>query len=323
MTAFVIKRLLRLIPILLAVSCLSMFIIDLAPGDFLTTLQADPQISDAMVERMRCEFGLDRHWFVQYLLWLKRAVLSGDMGESFSFHTPVATLVGERLVNTFLLALSASLFAWGVAVPLGILAAVRRGTWIDRLNSSIATIGLSVPRVLLALLVLYGASATGLLPVGGIRSAAVYEELTPSGKLLDFLWHLIPPAFVMGFASIAEVTRQMRANLLDALGADFVRTAWAKGLPESRVVLRHALPNALNPLITLLGFTLGRLLSTSLVVEVTMSWPGLGSLVLEAIRRQDLYVVMATLVMGSVLLVLGNLIADILLRIADPRVSLR
>ena len=177
--------------------------------------------------------------------------------------------------------------------------------------------------MLLALLVLYAAAATGLFPVGGMKNPALHDQLSPLGKAADILWHLIPPAFVMGLASIAEVARQMRANLLDVLGADFVRTAWAKGLPERRVVLRHAVPNALNPLITLFGFTLSRLLSTSLVVEVTMSWPGLGSLTLEAIRRQDLYVVMATLVMGSVLLVLGNLVADVLLAASDPRVSVR
>jgi peptide/nickel transport system permease protein len=300
-----------------------MFIIDLAPGDFLTQLRADPQLSEAAVERMRRDFGLDRHWFIQYLLWLKRAVLSGDLGESFSFRVPVSRLVGERMANTVLLSLAASLFAWAVALPLGVLAAVRRDTWIDRANSAIAAAGLSVPRVLLALLVLYAGAATGLFPVGGMRDAAVHDLLPPWRRALDVAWHLAPPAFVMGFASIAEVARQMRANLLDVMGAEFVRTARAKGLRERAVILGHAVPNALNPLITLFGLTLARLLSTSLVVEVTMSWPGLGALTLEAIRRQDLYVVMATLVMGSTLLVIGNLIADVLLAASDPRVSMR
>lgn len=323
MTVFVLRRLLRLIPVLLAVSCLSMFIIDLAPGDFLTELRANPQISQSAVERMREEFGLDHNWFVQYLSWLRRAVFHFDLGESFSYRAPVVALIAERVANTFLLAFTASLFAWGVALPLGILAAARRDSWIDRLNSAVAVAGLSIPRVLLALLVLYVSAATGIFPVGGMKSAATHDQLSAWGRVLDIAWHLIPPAFVMGVAGIAPVARQMRASLLDALGADCVRTARAKGVPEGRVVLRHALPVALNPMITLLGLTLARLLSTSLVVEAVMSWPGLGSLAFEAIRRQDLYVVMATLVMASVLLVIGNLIADILLAVSDPRVAAR
>jgi peptide/nickel transport system permease protein len=320
-TSFVAARLARLVPILLAVSCLSMLIIDLAPGDFLTMLRADPQISQASVERMRREFGLDRSWFVQYLMWLKRAVVSGDLGESFSFRTPVRALIVERLANTFLLAFTSSLFAWGLAIPLGIAAAVWRDTWVDRASSAIAFVGMSAPRVLLALLVLFVSVETGLFPAGGMKSAATHDLLSPWRRVLDILWHLIPPAFVMGVSGIAEVTRQMRANLLDVLGADYVRTARAKGLREGTVVLRHAVRNALNPLITLFGFALARLLSTSLIVEVTMSWPGLGTLTLEAIRRQDLYVVMATLVMASVLLVVGNLVADLLLAASDPRIA--
>ncbi|MFN0152053.1 MAG: ABC transporter permease [bacterium] len=323
MTVFVLRRLLRLVPVLLAVSCLSMFIVDLAPGDFLTELRANPQISQSAVERMRDEFGLDRHWFVQYLSWLRRAILHFDLGESFSYRTPVASLIAERVANTFLLASAASLFAWGVALPLGILAAARRDTWVDRLNSAVAVTGLSIPRVLLALLVLFACAATGIFPVGGMKSAATYDQLSGWRRVLDVAWHLIPPAFVMGVAGIAPVARQMRASLLDALGTDCVRTARAKGASEFRVVLRHALPVALNPMITLFGLTIARLLSTSLVVEAIMAWPGLGSLALEAIRRQDLYVVMATLVMASVLLVIGNLIADILLAVSDPRVAIR
>jgi peptide/nickel transport system permease protein len=319
--AFILRRLLRLVPVLLAVSCLAMFIIDLAPGDFLTELRANPQISQSAVERMRVEFGLDRHWFVQYLLWLKRAVLGFDLGESFSYRAPVSRLIAERVGNTLLLALTASLFAWSVAIPLGVAAAARRGTWIDRAHSAIATLGLSVPRVLLALLVLYVSATTGIFPVGGMRNPATHDQLSAWGRAVDIGWHLVPPALVMGVAGIAQVARQMRASMLDALGADCVRTARAKGLSEGRVVLRHALPSALNPMITLFGLTLARLLSTSLVVEAVMAWPGLGSLTLEAIRRQDLYVVMATLVMASVLLVIGNLIADILLAATDPRVA--
>lgn len=321
MKRLVIKRLLYMIPVLLAVSFLSMFIIDLAPGDFLTALKANPQISQSAVERMRVQFALDKPWYIQYFYWLKRAVTRFDFGQSFSYRLPVSKLVLERLLNTVLLASAAYLIAWAVAVPVGTLAAMKKNTWVDRVSSAVAVLGLSVPQVLLALLVLYFCVNTGLLPAGGMKTAANYDLLSPWGKVVDVLRHLAAPAAVLSMIVLAPVARQTRANLLDFLDADFVRTARAKGLSERQVVMKHALRNAINPLITLFGFTIAGLLSTSLIVEWVMGWPGLGALTLEAVRRQDLYVVMAGLVMSSAMLAVGNLIADILLAANDPRIA--
>jgi peptide/nickel transport system permease protein len=321
MRRLVISRLLCLIPVLLAVSFLSMFIIDLAPGDYLTALKANPQISQSAVEKMRIEFALDKPWYVRYFYWLKQAVTRFDLGQSFSYRVPVTRLVLDRLLNTLLLAAAAYLIAWTVAVPIGTLAAVKKNTWIDRLSSAVAVLGLSVPQVLLALLVLYFCVSTGLLPAGGMKTAADYDLLSSWGKVMDVLRHLAAPAAVLSVVLLATVARQTRSNLLDFLNADFVRTARAKGLSERRVVMKHVFRNAINPLITLFGFTIAGLLSTSLIVEWVMGWPGLGALTLEAIRRQDLYVVMAGLVMSSAMLAMGNLLADILLAVNDPRIS--
>jgi len=310
-----------MVPVLLAVSCLSMFIIDLAPGDYLSALRADPQISQSAVEQMRVDFALDKPWFVQYLHWLKNAVTRFDLGQSFSYKVPVSRLVVERLGNTLLLTATAYAIAWLVAVPLGALAAARRNSWIDRASSLVAVAGLSVPQVLLVLITLYFCVVTGLLPAGGMKSAATYDLMSPWGKLADLLKHLVAPAAVLSVVAIAGIARQMRSNMLEFLDADFVRTARAKGLGERRIIFKHVIRNALNPLITMFGFTIGGLLGGSLIVEWVMGWPGLGALTLEAVRRQDLYVVLAGLVMSSAMLVLGNLLADIMLKINDPRIS--
>ena len=321
MRRLIVKRLLCMIPVLLAVSFLSMFIIDLAPGDFLTALKANPQISQSAVEQMRVRFALDKPWYVQYFHWLKAVVTRFDFGRSFSYRAPVSKLVLERLLNTLLLASTAYFMAWIIAVPIGTLAAVKKGTWIDRVSSGFAVLGLSVPQVLLALLALYFCVGTGVLPAGGMKSAANYDLMSPWGKVTDVLRHLAAPAAVLSVIALATVARQTRANLLDFLEADFMRTARAKGLSERRVVLKHGLRNAINPLITMFGFTVAGLLSTSLIVEWVMGWPGLGALTLEAVRRQDLYVVMAGLVMSSAMLAFGNLLADVLLAVNDPRIS--
>ncbi len=321
MTKLIARRLLHTVPVLLAVSALSMLVIDMAPGDFLSQLRSNPQISQSAVDQMRVQFALDRPWFIQYLHWLRSVVTRFDFGRSFTYGVPVSKLVLERLMNTLLLTLTAYAFAWAVAVPLGAVAAIRRNSWVDRLGCGLAVAGLSVPQVLLVLLALYVCAETGLLPAGGMKTAGTYDLMSSAGRAVDVLRHLVAPAAVLAVVALAGIARQIRANLLDFLDADFVRTARAKGLGERQVVFRHALRVAVNPLITMFGFTIGGLLSTSLIVEWVMGWPGLGALTLEAVRRQDLYVVMAGLVMSSALLVAGNLIADILLAANDPRIS--
>ena len=319
MRTFLLRRLLNMIPLLLGISILSFGIMELAPGDFLNTIRANDTIPPEIVASMAKRFGLDRPWYVRYERWLENIVLRADFGESFSYRQPVFSIIVPRLGNTLILALAAAIIAWGLAIPLGIISAVRQYSWWDKGASLVAFFGLSIPEVFFALLLLLFAAKTGWFPIGGMRSLD-WNDFSTAGKALDILHHLALPAIVLGTIPMASRMRQMRANLLDVLRLEYVTTARAKGLPERVVIWKHAVRNALNPLITLFGFTLAALLSGSFVVEVVMGWPGLGSLTLDALRRQDLYLVMGSVMMASTLLVLGNLVADVLLAVVDPRI---
>jgi peptide/nickel transport system permease protein len=314
---YVLRRFLQMIPLLFGISALTFMLLQLAPGDFLNQMAENPAISPATIDAMRRRFGLDQPW---YGLYLRNVILHFDFGESFSRHQPVFTVIREGLGNTLILAIAAAVVTWGLALPLGIWAAVRQYSWIDKTLSLVAFIWLSIPEILSGLLLLMIAARTGWFPVGGMRSID-YDEMSAAGKFLDLLWHLALPALVVGLVPLASRMRQMRGNLLDVLRLDYVTTARSKGLDERVVIYKHALRNALNPMITLFGYTLGALVSGSFVAEIIFSWPGLGRLTLDAILTQDQYLVMGSVLMASVVLILGNLIADLLLAVADPRIS--
>lgn len=327
MRKFIFRRLLSLIPIVLGATFLTFVIISLSPGDFVTTMSLNPQISPSTIAKMRHDFGLDRPWYVQYGLWLYRlspyefplGVKKPDLGYSFANKTPVTDLMGERFKNTLILSVAAEVLIWMIGIPLGVLAAWKRRSWIDRFSSFGVYLGISIPEILLALVALLIAATTGWFPVGGMHSLN-YEELSTGKQFQDLAHHLILPAVVLAIAGIAGLMRYMKSSLLETLNSDYVRTARAKGVSEARAILRHALPNAINPIITLLGISFANLISASFLVEVIMGWPGLGRLTYEAILAKDLYVIMASLIMATVFLVLGNLISDLLLAINDPRI---
>ena len=319
MRTFLLRRLLQTIPLLLGISALTFALLQLAPGDFLATMADNPQVSPAALEAMRHRFGLDQPWWTQYLLYLKNVFFHLDFGESFSRHQPVFAVLRTGLANTLLLASAAAVVTWGLAIPLGVVAAVKQYGWADRTLSLFAFLWLSVPEVLSGLLLVWFADSTGWFPISGMRHLD-YDLFGPLQKLGDLLSHLALPALTVGLIPLAGRMRQMRSSLLDQLRLDYVTTARAKGLPESQVVARHALRNALNPLITLFGFTLGSLVSGSFVAETIFSWPGLGSLTLEALQAQDQYLVMGSVLLASGVLIAGNLVADVLLAIADPRI---
>jgi len=320
MKTYILRRFVQMIPLLFGISALTFILLQLAPGDFLNQMAENPAISPATIEAMRRNFGLDRPWYIQYGLYLRNILLHFDFGESFSRHQPVFTVIREGLSNTLVLAIAAAVVTWGLAIPLGIWAAVRQYSWIDKTLSLIAFIWLSIPEILSGLLLLMLAARTGWFPVGGMRSID-YDDLTTLGRVRDLLWHLALPALVVGLVPLASRMRQMRGNLLDVLRLDYVTTARSKGLDEGVVIYKHALRNALNPMITLFGYTLGALVSGSFVAEIIFSWPGLGRLTLDAILTQDQYLVMGSVLMASVVLIIGNLIADLLLAVADPRIS--
>ncbi|PWT88338.1 MAG: ABC transporter substrate-binding protein [Acidobacteria bacterium] len=327
MSRFILRRLLNLIPILLGVTFIAFLIISLTPGDFVTTMSLDPQISPQRIAKMRTDFGLDRPWYVQYALWLYRlspfdfshGLKWPDLGYSFSNKTPVIVLMKERFVNTLILSASAETVIWLLAIPLGVLAAMKRSTWVDRAASFFVFFGISLPEILLALLALLFAARTGWFPIGGMHKLH-YEDLSLSSQIADLLHHLFLPMLVLAVTGMAGTLRYMRGSLLETLTSDYIRTARAKGLSESQVVARHGVRNAVNPLITLFGVSFAGLLSSSFLVEIIMGWPGLGKLTYEAILSKDLYLIMASLIAATTFLIIGNLFADLLLAMNDPRI---
>ncbi len=310
-----------MIPLLLGVSLLTFLLMALSPGNYFTTLQQNPQISPETIRQLQAQFHLDRPWYVQYIFWLKN-VLCGNFGYSMAYKVSATSLIVVRLWNTFLLAFTALIIAWSIAIPLGIWAAVRKGSWVDHACSFFAFVGLSVPDILLALLALWFASATGWFPVGGSESPL--HDFMPAGQQFwDHVHHLILPAIVLAASDLAGIMRQMRSNLLDTLRAEYVTAARARGLGEGWVVYKHALRNAINPLLTIFGYSLAGLLSGAFIVENIMAWPGLGRLTMEAFFAKDSYLVVDTVVMATALLVTGNFIADLLLAWSDPRIRMK
>ena len=321
MWSYVFKRLMHMIPLLLGVSLLTFLLMSLAPGDYYTSLLQNPQVAPDVVARLKAQFHLDRPWYVQYVYWLN-SVLHGDLGYSMAYHISATSLIVSRMWNTFLLSFSAMVIAWGVALPLGVWAAVKKDSWIDHACSLIAFVGLSVPDVLLSLLALWFAAGTGWFPVGGAQSP-LYDFMSPAHQFWDRAHHLILPALVLAASSLAGIMRQMRSNLLDTLRAEYVTAARARGLGEGWVVYKHALRNAINPLLTIFGYSLANLLSGAFIVENIMAWPGLGRLTMEAFFAKDSYLVVDSVVMATALLVAGNFIADLLLAWSDPRIRLK
>lgn len=320
MTGYILRRLLIAIPTLLVVSFLVFSLMNLAPGDFLDTARAQRDISPEVIAQMEKQYGLDRHWIIQYGLWLQRA-LTLDFGYSWTYKVDVATLIASRAPATLGLTLASMLVAWGIALPLGVLAAIYRGSLFDRAAALLAYAAISIPEFFFALLALFFAATTGLLPTGGLTSITS-DFLPPHLRVLDYLHHLILPTLVLGLGGVAGALRLMRANFLDVIAADFVTTARAKGLPERVVMFKHVLRNAINPFITSLGFAFSGLLSGALIIENIFNYPGLGQLTYQAFMRQDQYLVMTTIMLSAFMLVAGNLLADLLLAACDPRIRL-
>ncbi len=315
---YIIKRLLQAIPLLFLVSIISFFIIRLSPVDPLGELRLNPSISQETLKAEQQRLGLDKPKIVQYGLWLK-SFLKGDLGVTVTGEK-VSVKLMERIPNTLLLTAVVILLTWLVGIPLGIYAALNWKKPVDRILTVVTSIGMAIPSFFFALLLLIFAVKTGWFPTGGLTSFN-FSNLSFGGKVVDIIHHLVLPVIVLFTISLSGLQRQMRGNLLDVLGSDYVKFARAKGLSENKVVYKHALRNAINPMVTLLGFEFASLLSGAALTEYVFQYPGLGRLILEAVMKSDINLVMASLMMGTVMLVLGNLLADILLKFVDPRVS--
>jgi peptide/nickel transport system permease protein len=334
MTTYVIRRLLFGVVLILLSSIVSFTILKASPGSAVTA-DFDPRLSKAYRDQQMRLLGLDRHPVRQYLDWLgvswlfsqkdreenRTGLLQGNLGQSFQYKQPVSKLIAARLPATLALNVFALTFTWLVALPLGIYAAVKQYKWPDKVLSTFSFMGMSMPGFFLALVLLWiFASKLQWLPAGGLRDLD-HDTYSPVGKLLDYGRHLIVPVVVLAFGALAELQRISRGNMLETLRLQYVTTARAKGLSEKKVVYKHALRNAVNPLVTILGFEFAALFGGAALLEIVINYPGMGVLLLEALRSKDQPVVMSLFLIGSVMLVLGNLLSELLLAIVDPRVS--
>ena len=317
---YIIKRILQTIPLLILVSLISFFIIRLSPVDPLAELRLNPSVSQETLQKETQRLGLDKPIIVQYGKWAKSFV-KGDLGIT-SNGEKVSVKLKERIPNTLLLTIIVIFLTWIVGIPLGILAAIKWKTSFDRILTVLTSIGMAIPSFFFAVLLLIFAVRTGWFPVGGLTSAN-FADLGFFAQIADVTHHLFLPVIVLFTISLAGLQRQMRANMLDVLDSEYVKFARAKGLSEFKIIFKHALRNAVNPLITLLGFEFAGLLSGAALTEYVFQYPGLGRLILEAVLKSDINLVMASLMMGAIMLIVGNLIADILLIITDPRIRVK
>ncbi len=314
---FILKRIFQSLPIIIVVSIISFFLIRLSPVDPLAELKLNPSISKETLEHEKQRLGLDKPVHIQYFYWAKNFI-KGDMGTSVTGEK-VSSKIKERVLNTLLLSFSVLFWTWIIGIPIGVIAALNYRSVYDRLLTIFSSIGMAIPSFFFAILLLIFAQKTGWFPIGGLTSANFYN-MNLIEKTIDIIHHLFLPTLVLTTISLAGLSRQMRANLLDVLDSDYVKFARAKGLPNYKVIVKHALRNAINPLVTMLGFEFAGLLSGAALTEYVFQYPGLGRLILEAVLKSDINLVMASLMIGSFMLILGNILADILLKLTDPRV---
>lgn len=304
------RRLVHSVALLIAISVLAFTLSQLAPGSFLDEMKLNPQISAQTLAGLRAQYGLDQPLPVRYFRWLK-SVATGDFGYSLAYNMPVKTLIWDRLGNTLLLGATAMVLAWVVALPCGIWSAYKAHRWPDRILVASSTLLLGTPELALALLFILVAAHFG--------NAGTEFEKSRSG-VASAVRGLRIPAVVLALAAFPILFRHIRSAMAQAWRSPFLQAARGHGIGNMRLLLRHALPAAANPLISLFGLSLAGVVSASFLVEVITGWPGIGPLFLEAIYSRDFHVVMAVVMLFSLFLIIANLIADLLLYAADPRV---
>ncbi len=318
---YALRRALHSLLLVAAVSLLSFLFAELAPGDFFSEMRLDPRLSPATIDAMRAQRGLNRPLPLRYLAWLG-SVGRGEFGYSLAYNSAVGPLLVQRIPGTLLLTATATLAAWLLALPLGIWAASRRRAWTATALNGLLALLLSIPELLLAVVLLLFAAQTGWLPVGGMHSTGA-ESLSAAARLLDTVRHLAIPVAVLVLGMAPVLIRHVAAAMREVMDAPFALAARAHGVAPRRLLFRHLLPAALNPLVSLFGFSLGTLLSASLLVEVLVGWPGLGPLFLEAIFARDFALVLGVVMSSALMLIAGNLVADLLLYRVDPRIRVQ
>jgi peptide/nickel transport system permease protein len=316
MVSFILRRLAQMFVTLVGISIISWVIITLAPGGPIG-LTLDPKASPKIIEQMMKNYDLDKPIYQQYYLWLKK-LFTGKL-YSFKDGRPVMQKINERIWNTLLLNLVATLIIFSLAIPLGVFSAKRQYSFLDNLGTFGAYLGVSAPSFWLAYLLILGTVLLFGYPVLGMRSF-VTEGFTTTEIILDRIWHLMLPSIIMAVHGIASLSRYTRSSMLEVIRQDYIRTAKAKGVSEETVYYKHGLRNALLPTITIFGFMIPGLIGGSIIMETVFAWPGIGQLAYQAILARDYPVLMTLNTIAAVLTLLGNFIADILYGIADPRI---
>lgn len=326
MLTYLIRRLFLALLTVWAVSVLSFIIIQLPPGDYITSYIAQMSSSGSMVsqeeaENLRQLYGLDQPDYIQYIRWIS-LVVQGNFGQSMEWRRPVAEVIGDRLALTMIVSLAAVIFTWLIALPIGIYSAVRQYSIGDYLVSFIGFIGIAVPSFLLALVIMYFGFAYFNTNIGGLFSDEFVDAPWSLAKVWDLIAHLPLPAFILGLGGSATLIRIMRANLLDELRKPYVVTARAKGLSEWRVIFKYPVRVALNPFVSTIGYIFPYIVSGSIIVSLVLSLPTVGPLLLKALIAQDMFLAGTIVLLLGVMTVIGTLISDLLLIWIDPRIRM-
>ncbi len=318
MRRYIIKRLISLIPLLLGVSLVSFLIMHLAPGDP-TAMLTDPSVKPEELLRLRQNWGLDRPLIVQYFYWLWHAIRF-DLGTAYMLNRPVSAVIAERLPATLLLMGTSFAVTLLIAVPLGVLSAAKKKGWFDNLVTVISFAGMSIPSFWLALMLMLLFSVRfELFPAAGMYDPTLRD---PSffKSAIDVARHMVLPVATMVIVGLAGITRYVRSSMLEALSQNYIKAARARGLFERTVIFKHALRNALLPLITLIGLSLPELFAGAFIVETIFAWPGMGRLGVAAVFSRNYPVIMGVVMFSAFLIVIGNLLADVCYALADPRI---
>lgn len=330
MLIFIVRRFIQMVPTFIGATMLAFLISQLVPGDFLNRKALEPNVRPETIERMRSQFGLDKPVHVQYVRWMSNLV-KGNLGQSFVSNQPVMARIARPMRNSMYLAVTALIMLWVVSIPLGVYSAVRQYSLGDQVVSVFAYFGLAIPnfffaQVLILCLFLIRSFTRDnlgfnelLFPVAGMTSSN-FDRMNAWQQFKDIAWHLVIPSFVVATSGMAGFTRVLRAQMIEYLGSDFIRTARAKGVAQRGVTHKHALRPAIIPFVAGIGGLLPALVGGAGLVEVVMSYPGITPAFLDALNSQDIYVVLGLLVITTILLMIGNLISDLLLAAVDPRI---
>lgn len=325
MLTYVAKRVLYMMPTLFGMSLIAFMIIQLPPGDYLTSLlstMADggQNLDEATIARLRAQYGLDQPVYVQYFVWISGILTRGDFGYSFEWNQPVWTLIWDRMGSTLLISLASLLLVWAISLPIGIYSAVRRHSFGDHAFTLLGFIGLAVPNFIMALTLMYASYRFLGQSVGGIFSPAFVDAPWSITKFQDMLSHMWIPVIVIAMSGTAAMIRILRANLSDELSKPYVITARAKGLPERKVIVKYPVRIALNPFVSSIGWVLPDLVSGVTITAIVLNLPTAGPLLLRALVGQDMYLAGSFILLMGVLTLVGMLISDILLAVLDPRI---